>query len=397
MEVSMKTRKNRFKNLECKILAIIFFFILLFYGWHERNVLKDFFTTLFADDPAKITAALGNLETEFQNHTYNKDQLVNLDGALYRLAGRTEMNDVVKLNNGHLTSVRPTSTPAPQNADSVVYMQQWLNMYGIPFLFVLSPYKICAEDPQLPAGVTDYTNEDADIFLKELYMNDVPVMDLRYELHKDELDHYDMFFKTDHHWTIESSFWAFQELATYMDLWWGLTPDPACLDLDNYTIDTYENLSLGSKGKRTGRYYAGMDDFSVIYPSFETNMSLSIPDEGIYRSGSFYDTIFVKDLLRDDDPFYLIPYDSYIGGVFPLVIHENPEAKADYTVLMIKDSFASPVEAFLSSCYTEVHCLDMRKYTGKVGDYVEEIKPDAVICFYNAQNVINAEQFWFGF
>ena len=205
------------------------------------------------------------------------------------------------------------------------------------------------------------------------------------------------YYKTDHHWTIESSFWAFQELATYMDLWWGLTPDPACLDLDNYTIDTYENLSLGSKGKRTGRYYAGMDDFSVIYPSFETNMSLSIPDEGIYRSGSFYDTIFVKDLLRDDDPFYLIPYDSYIGGVFPLVIHENPEAKADYTVLMIKDSFASPVEAFLSSCYTEVHCLDMRKYTGKVGDYVEEIKPDAVICFYNAQNVINAEQFWFGF
>lgn len=393
----MKKFMSIMKNWEYKLLAIAFFAIILFYGWNERHVLKDFCATLFSGDFDAATEAIDGLEAAYQQNTSNKNQLVNLDGALYRLAGRTQMNDVVKLNNGHLTAVRESSLAAPQNADSVVYAHQWLGMYGIPFLFVLSPYKICALDKQLPVGVTDYTNEDADVFLKELYMNDVPVMDLREELHEDGLDHYDMFFKTDHHWTIESSFWAFQKLATYMDLWWGLTPDPACLDLNNYTIETFEDFSLGSKGKRTGRFYGGMDDFSIIYPSFETNMKLTIPDEGIVRSGSFYDTIFAKELLSDYDYFYQIPYDSYIGGVYPLVIHENPDAKADFTVLMIKDSFASPVEAFLSSCFTEVHCLDMRKYTEHVGDYVKEIEPDAVICFYNTQNITNAEQFWFGF
>ena len=137
----MENFLNLLKNWECKILAIAFFAIIFFYGWHERNVLKDFCTTLVSGDFAAVTEALDGLETTYQENTYNKDQLVNLDGALYNLAGLTQMNEVVKLNNGHLTAVRESSLAAPQNADTIVYTHQWLNMHGIPFIFVLSPYK----------------------------------------------------------------------------------------------------------------------------------------------------------------------------------------------------------------------------------------------------------------
>ncbi|MCI8853048.1 MAG: hypothetical protein HFI31_03200 [Lachnospiraceae bacterium] len=393
----MKKFRTLLENWECKLLALAFFAIIFFYGWQERQVLADFLRTLSSRDPAAITEALDGLETAYQQNTYDKNQLVNLDGALYNLAGRTRMNDVIKLNNGHLTSVREQSLAAPQNGDTIVFTHQWLGIREIPFLFVLAPYNICALDKQLPLGVSDYTNEDADEFLVVLYENQVPVLDLRSYLHQEGKDHYEMFFATDHHWTIESSFWAFQKLTEYMEINWDFSVDPVCTDLNNYEIRIYEDWSLGSKGKRTGRYFAGMDDFSLIYPKFDTQMSLSIPSEGIQRSGSFYDTIFAMDRIENTDYFSMIPYDGYIGGVYPLVIHENPQAKVDKKILMIKDSYASPVEAFLSTCFTQVHCLDMRQYQGKVGDYIEEFQPDAVICFYNTQIVTNAEMFWFGF
>lgn len=397
----MKKFLSLFKNLECKILALAFFAIIFFFAWYERDILKDFAITLTsaiaAKDTDAIEEALDSLETTYQESTYGKNELVNLDGALYNLAGRTQMNEVVKLNNGHLTTVRESSLAAPQNADTLVYTHQWLGIRDIPFLFVMAPYNICAQDKQLPINVEDYTNEDADVFLDVLYANDVPVMDLRKTLHEEGFDHYDMFFSTDHHWTIESAFWAFQKLTDYMGENWGFEIDPTCTNLDNYQIDVYEDWFLGSKGKRTGIYFAGVDDFSLIYPAFETHMTLSIPSEGITRSGSFYDANFAMDRIEYFDYFTMIPYDAYIGGVYPLVIHENPEAKTEKKLLMIKDSFASPVEAFLSTCFTEVHCIDMRQYTGSIGEYIEEFQPDAVICFYNAQIVTNAEQFWFGF
>ncbi len=395
----LKKLPKLLKNWECKILALAFFAIIFNYGWQEREILGNFFHTLAIGDSAAKEEALKGLETAYQENMHAKDQLVNLDGALYNFAGRSRMNDVVKLNNGHLTTVREQSVAAPQNADSVIYAHQWLDMLDIPFLFVLAPYNICALDKQLPIGVTDCTNEDADVFMEVLYDNQVPVMDLRKTLHEEGKDHYEMFFITDHHWTIEGSFWAFQKLTDYMETEWGFQTDPACRELSNYQIDVYEDWFLGSKGKRTGPDFAGMDDFSLIYPKFDTQMSLSIPAEEEYRSGNFYDTIFAMDRIENEnaDCYSLIPYDAYIGGVYPLVIHENPGAACDKKILMIKDSYASPVEAFLSTCFTQVHCLDMRKYEGRVGDYVQEFQPDAVICFYNTQIVTNAEMFWFGF
>lgn len=399
LKIGMALIFHLFKNWECKLLALAFFAVLAFYGWQERTLLIDFFKVLSSKDSTAIQEALDNLEHSYQDQTYDKNELVNLDGALYNLAGRTRMNDVIKLNNGHLTSVREQSLAAPQNADTIVYTHQYLGIREIPFLFVLAPYNICALDKQLPLDVSDYTNEDADVFLEVLYENDVPVMDLRKVLHEEGLNHYDMFFMTDHHWTIESSFWAFQKLTDYMEANWDFPIDPVCTDLSNYQIDVYKEWSLGSKGKRTGRYFAGIDDFSLIYPRFETHMSLAIPSEDIYRAGSFYDAIFAMDRIENEntDYFNLIPYDGYIGGVYPLVIHENPGARTDKKILLIKDSYASPVEAFLSTCFTQVHCIDMRQYDGKVGDYIEEFQPDAVICFYNTQIVTNAEMFWFGF
>ena len=394
---SVKVLKILFANWECKLLALAFFGIIFFYGWQERMILKDFVDILASGDSAAIQESLSGLEKTYQENTYGKNQLVNLDGALYNIAGRTRMNDVIKLNNGHLTSVREQSLEAPQNADTIVYTHQYLGIREIPFLFVLAPYNICALDKQLPLKVSDYTNEDADVFMNVLYENNVPVLDLRKTLHQEGLDHYDMFFKTDHHWTIEGSFWAFQKLTDYMEKNWDFPIDPVCTDPANYQTDVYKEWSLGSKGKRTGRYFTGIDDFSLIYPKFDTQMSLSIPAEGIERSGSFYDAIFAMDRIQQTDYFAMIPYDAYIGGIYPLVIHENPGAKTDKKILLIKDSYASPVEAFLSTCFTQVHCIDMRQYEGKVGDYIEEFQPDGVICFYNTQMVINAEMFWFGF
>lgn len=76
-------------------------------------------------------------------------------------------------------------------------------------------------------------------------------------------------------------------------------------DLSNYNQITYKNIFLGSMGRKTGRYYAGADDFTLIYPAFPTNYKMTNTiDDSLEYGGRFEEALVATPVLRSSDkPF----------------------------------------------------------------------------------------------
>ncbi|RXD25174.1 hypothetical protein EJB02_22500, partial [Acinetobacter baumannii] len=78
----------------------------------------------------------------------------------------------------------------------------------------------------------------------------------------------------------------------------GLVLDEGYTDLNQYEQISYPQSFLGSLGKRTGYGYAGMDDFIVIKPMFETNLTYTW--DGNTVTATFDETVLQTHWLSED-------------------------------------------------------------------------------------------------
>ena len=206
------------------------------------------------------------------HYFFQKFSFVSLNGAVRRFLGQQEMNGVVKLNNGYLTE---TLERCPDDiignfVSRTFSFNEFLRKREIPLLFAVPPYTVSKYDPELPAGVEDFSNDNIDRFLPLLEENGIDTIDIRETMREDGIDHYDMVYKTDHHWTTEAGFYTYNVLEKYIAEKTSCKTDPRISDISNYVLTKYNNSHLGSVGLRTGKYYAGTDDFTLIVPKFDT-------------------------------------------------------------------------------------------------------------------------------
>ncbi len=327
-----------------------------------------------------FSAVEGTYNSQFEG----KDFFITLNGAYQRLMGARVLNERYKLDNGHLTYLVP-ETDVENIARNTVAFRDALARLEIPMVYVSPPSKLHPTDKQLPVNAYDYSNENTDRFLAHLKNEDVAVLDLRESIADDGLDHYDLFYKTDHHWKAEAGLWAAGEISDYLaGLEEGYRADKMLLDPSGYTFEVHENIFLGSAGRRVGSMYAGLDDFSVITPSFETDFSFSAEAGEIIRSGSFADVFIVRELLRSEDLLLSNTYATYCGGGFSqMEIHNHSQVCSPKKILLIRDSFSDVLIPFLSMGYARLDVLDLRYYHEDLMDYVEKLAPDMVLVVYN--------------
>lgn len=336
------------------------------------------------------------VNTSYTEDFFGKYSFINFNGLVAKILGRQTVNDVVKLQNGHLTQpIEALDNGA--DAAKVTELNSWLAEKEIPFLFVQTPYKIDATDKQLPRGIEDYSNENADIFLNAIGQVGIPYLDMRKELVEQGISYEEMFYKTDHHWTTESAFYAFTILTDYMESEWGYEIADEITDRASYEEEFYRQCLLGSHGRRCGKYYGGLDDFKVIAPTYETNISTCIVDTGEVREGDFRESLLVQERLLEENLFEASQYHTYIGDEYGLVIHKNADADVREKVLIVRDSYVLPMQAFLSQTIEELHVVDLRYYTEmSLYEYIEQINPDKVIMIYNPYMYQEQNAFEFG-
>lgn len=335
------------------------------------------------------------VEAQYADNFVGKEFFLELNASFSSPLDQVEMNDVIKLHNGHLTTLQEEIEDEVFDiwAECTEEFYESLQERDIEFAFVLTPHKLPSDtDPMIPTGYDSFFNRNADNLLERLTKTDIPVVDLRAEMEAEKMSHYDYFFLTDHHWTVYGGFWAHEKVGLLIDELLGRNDFvEEYTDIDNYDLTLYEDLWSGSHGQRTGVTFSGLDDLPVIVPKFPTDFRVEMDYVDWDKRGDF-STAFLNEERLDVNPYAI-----YLTSDLETKI-TNFNAPNDTSVFVIKDSFALVMAPFLSLHYRDVYLYDMRIDGCDSYDLerkLDEISPDVVICFYNPSMFVRDNTFQF--
>lgn len=393
--------------MKTKLLTILFILMITVFGVlnlkNDAASARSFFCDyLFGKGVEGVSTSkemIRKVEDDYNENFVPKMAFVELQGLTRKALGSNYYNTVLRLKNGYFT-YQYDDIDVKKRADSVLELKEYVENKGKEFLYVAVPFKVSPEDQEkvLPAGAYEKSNENQDRMLKYLEDGNATTVDLRSYLIRENSDWYDAFFRTDQHWRPETAFWAYGRMSEFFKDEYGLKEDERSKDISNYTIEKYEDWFLGSQGKKTGRIYTGLDDFSLIYPKFKTKMTVEVPKHNEVRKGSFKKVMIKKSRLRKD--YYNVNnYAAYMGGDYPFCIQKNDSAANDKKILVLKDSFTVAFQPYLSFLFKEVEVVDLREFTGqdrKLSYYLDKYDPDYVMVFYTSSMMSYDEAFEFG-
>lgn len=303
-----------------------------------------------------------------------KKSFVELNGACCRMGGRRLCNGVAKVGDGMLVSGARVVLNGQGRA--AVRFANWLRESDIEYVYVQTPGKMDLKLELLPPCMAYTSYLAADRLLEALSGADVETIDLRQELAADANQVAQYFYRTDHHWNNDAVFLAFKRIAARL----------GCeVDDGDWMRSIVKDCFLGSKGRRTGKLFCGLDDMILYRPKFKTRMTLDIPSANVHVSGSFLETNMRNAAkIRRGKANGRAYSQAYVGEIAPIALHCNETAPVRRRVLMIGDSFVRPLEAFLSTTVTDLCVVDPRRHrNGTIADCVRSFKPDIVFQVQN--------------
>jgi len=289
-----------------------------------------------------------------------KNTKINAKGWIYRtlgidiIKGDEPKYDVIRLKDDYITFAGTAEDVTPF-ANKLNAFGTWLENNNIPFLYVQAPHKWPKNMVEFPHKENHYA-EQADEMLYSLSDNGFDVYDLR-----DDIDGLEYFFKTDHHWKPETGLSAARYIVEFLNEKYNFGLDTSVYNEENYTFEVKEDFFLGSQGKKVGKYYAGLDDYTIITPQFETDLQKTVPIMGIDVSGDFTACFHDYSVFENQDIFAASPYVFYTSD-YNLEIDKNMLADNDKKVLFIRDSFGCVLTPFLSLSINELHAVDTRLF-----------------------------------
>ncbi len=336
---------------------------------------------------SKIKKSISEIETRSNKFIPARIKLVEAGHLINQLFGGNmflKLDNMIRFNNGYFGFI--ISEKASFEADGLrtVEFAKYLNNHNIKFGYILCPSKFSKTKKDLPVGMEDYSNENADSFIKVLKDNNIPMLDLRDELSKDYQDIFDAFFKTDHHWKTETGFWGTQKIIKFLNTELKYTFDENIINKENFNFKLYPKMFLGSQGKKASLSIAEPDDFTLITPKFETDFSYEAYNHGIKKTGKFENSLLSLQELKGDY-YNANPYGVYSQSQVARFINKLTANKNK--IMIIKDSFVGVIAPFLACVTKEILLVDIRKdpdtFDGSIKKLIQKEKPDIVLILYH--------------
>ena len=335
-----------------------------------------------------ISEKVRSIDQLYANVDIGKREWINLYGFSQRVLDKRQIENFSIYKNQYERLVEPknpVSEGSIRNAiKDVCAVTDYCHDRGIELRYITSILPIDSSE-DLPVGAVDYSHENADKLFHILNDNKIPIIDLRKSYKVLEIPEENRFYKTDHHWTLESCFAAFQtiilEISAAED---APTADIAkILNKENYTLVNYPHSFLGSYGVKVGEYYAGMDDFKFLIPNFSTSITFSAYDQtqNLIQeiSGEFQEAFIDHDILKNTT--YYNKYNAFANGKSIENHIINHQAASQKKILLIAHSYGRPLSMYLSLYAQEVRHLDPQegRFEGNILDYIDDYEPDMVL------------------
>ena len=328
--------------------------------------------------------SLQEMETEFCNSLDFKDRLIELNGAMAKKLGmRGFYSDMgMYVLKGQYVVSATDFTTTDFEVSQMVSFQEFLDENGIGLLYVNEPTKYTDDTIfEREFGVESYCNRNADLFLERIEDAGIKTLDLRKCLEEDEIAIEDAFYRTDHHWKIETALWAAEKIAIALNEKMGHKIDLSIYDAGNFTRRKFENCWVGEQGLKLAQSYVGTDDFTLIEPGFETNFQFTFED-GLSFDGTFDNFLNKKiieayennEVSKENESWY------YIYSQRSCVNRNVDGGK----VLILGDSYEHAMEPFLALGLHETDVLVLRgtEEDFELRSYILENGYDTVIIAY---------------
>lgn len=322
-----------------------------------------------------------------------RQRLLEINGYINRFLGKQVIegvdDSIVQLNNGYLIETEKAYSNAylAKCADAITGLSDYVKSKGAKFMYVQLPNKLCKYDEQLPVGADSYVNQNFDGLLKHLSENKVAAFDLREAIHKNGLNHYELFYVTDNHWKVSTGLWAARQLSNYVTDELGLPMNSAILSEENFRNKTYPKDFLGYYGRRVTLGFADPEDFTVPLPMWDTDITVTCPGYEIDNRGKFEDVMYQKGIWGTKDYYNTSDYEAQLFGNKPVHRIINHQIENGLKVLIIRDSFSLSVAPYLALNTSEIDMVDLRStqgnFNGNLKAFIDEGNYDVVImmCF----------------
>ncbi len=338
-------------------------------------------------------SSVAELDTAINENLYERMKFVEIYAYIQTLLDKRECNNFsyIKDEQGFLhyaSFFREEDTRLFEYAVRVKRLQDSVAGKGTKVLFVVPPGKYSSDYNEFRMGMpVNDPNAIVDELMLHLNRLGIETLDLRESLPNQQLSYEETFFKTDHHWTIPAAFYAMGEIVNKIEECFGedLDPEDYYTELGNYEVVNYEKGMFGSMGRKTGAHFCGLEDFTAIWPRFSGEFYREYIMESGARTekqGSFAEVLMKTEILTETRDIYSnSQYSLYLDGLSLYEKIVNQEKPDGCSIFMIRDSYMSPVMAFLMPMCGEIHAMWSLEETEEldVETYLEEHTFDYII------------------
>ncbi|MGN0678458.1 MAG: DHHW family protein [Oscillospiraceae bacterium] len=329
-----------------------------YYSENEKRTLKQF------PKPSLEEIFKGKFGNEIE--VYLADQFparngwVTLKTITDRISGKAESNGVYFADSGYLIEAHKSlpSKQAKANIAALKMLSDKLAEQNITMRVMLVPTASYILSEKLPPFAPNANQHSVIEYAGQQGLNIVDVTEALSK-HKDEY----IYYKTDHHWTALGAYYAYAELIRSK----GDTPAP----LTEWTKRELCNNFRGTTYSKVNYPFAPFDTIDAYYKSEKHNVN--------YNNGNYItDSIYEEKYLNGSDQYAVF----FNSNQATSKVDGNGKGK----LLIIKDSYANCFGQFVIDDYEQTHLIDLRFFTGKVTDYIQENGITEVLVMYNIPN-----------
>lgn len=363
--------------------ALAVLFILMVAGfsvlnlfWPKRDM-SDLENRKLAQMPAFSVKALldgswfEDFGTYVQDQVAFRDDWINLESAFNSLAlGKVEESDILLGKDGWMFTKlfdipASSQTQLTKNLDAVI---NFASRHPGKVTFLLAPSASVIYPEMLPLGAP-MADENAmldDIFAQVSTTADV--IDLR-EVFTREKDRY-LYYKTDHHWTTEGAYLAYEQLCALK----GLTP----FDLSSH--EAVNVTDFYGTHYSAARRWDVQPDTITYYPLDKPMTIYDINGETQYTARVTEPIVNTEKLETRDK------YAAFLDGNNGYSVIEGD---GEGSILVVKDSYANCFVPFLTANYAKIGVVDLRNFSYGLDTTIESEGYDEVLVLYNFQTFIS--------
>ncbi len=311
-----------------------------------------------------------NLEQAVDDQMVCRDQFTALATDMMQKLGYQDIGGAY-LGSGqtYLTKITVDDIDMFRYMENLRYVEYLSEEYPEKVSLMLVPSAGTILNDRLPKYAPFY-HADSMYHAAEVVCDTTNVLDLRKamqlqnEILKSENSDSEVYFRTDHHWTLPG---AYQGYAVYST---AKKREP--LEYQEFQPEKITNAFYGTLYSKVLDRKVKPD---VMYAASDVGETTSVVCDGNKRK-SVYDT----EKLETKDK-----YAYFFGGNFGEVRIQT-KAEQGGTLVIFKDSFANSMVPFLLQDYEEIVMIDLRYYRESIAAYLEELEDPEILVLYEMSN-----------